>query len=37
MILQKFQIVFGKVKNGIVIVDPDGHTIQMEINGKKHL
>jgi hypothetical protein len=37
MIFIKYKIVFGKVKNGIIIVDPDGLTIQMEITGKKNL
>jgi hypothetical protein len=37
MIFIKYKIVCGKVKNGIIIADPDGLTIQMEITGKKHL
>ena len=37
MIFIKYKIVFGKVKNGIIIVDPDGLTTPMEITGKKHL
>jgi len=37
LIFIKYRIVFGKVKNGTIIVDLDGLTTQMEITGKRHL